>query len=852
MASADPPSDGFPRPYGKYELLDRLGDGGMAEVFLASLPGVAGFRKTVVIKRILPHLARKRRFIEMFVAEASLAAEVRHRNVVQVYELGRVGDELYMAMEYVKGTDLRVLLGQAAKRGLRIPPWFSVHVTCEILEALGFAWNLEDDDGRVRRIVHRDVTPSNIFISEQGEVKLGDFGVARDDTQASRTRAGQLKGKLAYMAPEQLYSKPPDHRVDVFAAGVVLWEALAQRRLFGGRPEIEVMQAITQLPRRAPSEHVGDVPPSLDTVVLSAVEIEKNTRLASAQEFQHHLLEVLPSLRPQVRASDVRRVVAGLLGKMPTAEAELAPLSIARSGVGARPTSRIASFGPTDDGSEDIGDGPLLEPDYDRSDRMTPDLVGDLDLVKDGSPGFVAPRRTAESGSDTADRPRSPASTSAGVPVLTGRPIAAAASMPAGGELASATPAQPSVSESVGPAPRPPPVAPSTAREGLLSKTGSGGPQTGDDVDLDALVGDAVASIEQAAPTSSTVPKDQMLAGLEHRRVLDNSRQLKSERWSFILDQELYEGVFPFWIRDHEGTEVGPCSLEQVLQIAKVECQTGYGSAAGISTTRSGWLQLPVFLQMAGMDALASSGPPPMGDRPSWSGTAEEHSFASVLAALTRANANGRLIIETDREDPDGAFLVIEVDKGRPTYVWASKEELQIPQLLVSKRVIHRRLLPQVLHGVLSRRLPLGRVLAEVAGVDIRRYFPMLMKERLVPVFAHGYLRFAFDAAHTPQYGEPFAKTLLSPVPELTFRVVPRARIESRVNAVQSAALEPVRDFAQMVDALSFKPEHIQIADRLARGKRIGRMLDGSPTTQARSVQTVAYILLETELVRVQ
>ncbi|MEL6187320.1 MAG: hypothetical protein AAFU79_22070, partial [Myxococcota bacterium] len=503
-------------------------------------------------------------------------------------------------------------------------------------------------------------------------------------------------------------------------------------------------------------------------------------------------------------------------------------------------------------------DGPLLDPDYDRSDRMTPDLVGDVD------------------GSDTADRPRSP--TSGDIPVLTGRPVvqdvveAAPHRRPSSGARLSPEPAS-----------RPAPVAPSRAREGVLSK--SAGPAEaqgavlrgvrhheperaewagrdapgadvpgaeGVEIDVDALVGDAVASIEQAAPTSSVVPQDQMLAGLEHRRVLDNSRQLKSERWSFILDQELYEGSFPFWIRDHEGTEVGPCSLEQALQIIKVECQTGFGPAAGVSTSRSGWLPLPVFLQMAGMDALASSGPPPIGDRPSWSGKAEEHSFSSVLAALTRAGANGRLIVETDRDDPEGAFLVLEVDRGRPTYVWASKEELQIPQLLVSKRVIHRRLLPQVLHGVLARRLPLGRVLAEVAGVDIRRYFPMLMKERLVPVFAHGYLRFAFDATHTPQYGEPFAKTLLSPVPELTFRVVPRAKIESRISQIQNASLEPVRDFAQMVDALSFKPEHIQIADRLARGRRIGRLLDGSPTTQARSIQTVAYILLESELIRAQ
>lgn len=836
VAATDPPSDGFPRAYGKYELLGRLGDGGMAEVFLARLPGLAGFRKTVVIKRILPHLAHKKRFAEMFVAEASLAAEVRHRNVVQVYELGTVNDELYMAMEYVEGTDLRVLLGQAAKRGLRIPPWFSVHLVCEVLEALAYAWALEDDEGRQRRIVHRDVTPSNIFISDQGEVKLGDFGVARDDTRESRTRAGQLKGKLAYMAPEQLYSEPPDHRVDVFAAGVVLWEALAQRRLFGGRPEIEVMQAITSAPRRAPSEHVGDIPPRLDAIVLSALEADKRARIPSAEEFQHHLLEVLPKLRAQIRPSEVRAVVAALLGRVAPEDAGIGPLAAARSSAGVRGPS-ASSFTPSSDVSSSPGGPAMVDPPYDGSGPAgTPDLVGDLSLGGGGRvkaptapPSFGVPilsGRPVEEEGLTAPRPHPRPSTA----VLRGRPIEERAASPSLGSEASSY-RNPGVST----------LDPHAAK-GLLS------PGL-EEYDIDALVQDAVSSVERSSPGTNVVPKDHMLAGLEHRRLLDNSRRLKSERWSFILDQEVYQGEHPFWVRDHEGTEVGPCSFEQALQIVKVECQAGVAQDAHVSTERGRWLALQTFLELAGMESLTADEPPTSLDRASWSGTAEEHTISSVLAALTRAGANGRLIVEAERGGPEG-YRIIEVARGRPTYVWAAGEALQIPQMLVSKRIVHPRLMPQMMFEVLDQRIPLGRVLARVASIDIRRYFPMLMKERLSALFSEGFGRFAFDASHPPHSGEPFARSLLSPVSELTFRLVPTERIEARLHPVMTASLEPVRDFGEMVDALGLKPEHAQIADRLVRGKKLGKLLDICPPAQARAIRTVAYILLEAELVR--
>jgi serine/threonine protein kinase len=306
----------MPASLGKYELLERIGDGGMAEVFRARMPGVAGFEKIVVIKRILPHLADKPRIVEMFVAEAKLAAQVQHKNVVQVFELAQTEQgEFFMVMELVSGTDLRKALRDATRASLRLPPWFSVHVAAEILDALSFAHQLRDEQGRYRNIVHRDVTPSNIFISHLAEVKLGDFGIAHDDLRESQTKFGQLKGKIGYMSPEQVRSTPLDGRSDVFAVGVVLWECLAQRRLFGGRPDFEAMTMICNGQRSPIIQHVTDVPPELDLVVHRALEADRERRYRDAREFQLALLDVLPQLHRGIRPHHLQEVVDGLLGR---------------------------------------------------------------------------------------------------------------------------------------------------------------------------------------------------------------------------------------------------------------------------------------------------------------------------------------------------------------------------------------------------------------------------------------------------------------------------------------------------------------------------------------------------------
>ncbi len=302
----------LPRWYGKYQLLERIGVGGMAEVFKARLPGVAGFEKTLVVKRLQTRFAQDPRLVQMFIDEAKLAAEVQHKNVVQVFELGQGNGELHIAMEYVAGNDLNYLLRAAARRKTRLPTWLSLHVVAEILEALAYAHNLRDGSGRPRNIVHCDVTPENIFVSQLGDVKLGDFGVALDDARG-RPEGGHIQGKIPYMSPEQVTGKRPDGRADVFAAAIVLWECLAERRLFSAATRQESMSRICVGTRPPPSRYAPDIPNELDHLVLAALDPDPARRPQSARAFQEELLAILTKLMPRVRPTDVTNSVAALL-----------------------------------------------------------------------------------------------------------------------------------------------------------------------------------------------------------------------------------------------------------------------------------------------------------------------------------------------------------------------------------------------------------------------------------------------------------------------------------------------------------------------------------------------------------
>ncbi len=274
-----------PVAFGKYQLVERLGKGGMAEVWKARIVGPAGFERTMVIKRILPQLVEDPDFVAMFVSEARLSARLNHANIVTVFELAKFGDEYYLAMEYVRGHDLISVLRTHAPRGA-IPPGAAAYVLREVCRALGYAHAVTDDDGNPLRIIHRDVSPSNVMIGFDGGVKLLDFGIAKAlaETDDSKTLTGTLKGKLGYMSPEQLDGREIDHRADLFSIGVLLWELVTGRRLFKGATDVQTIARVREAQVAPPSTVNPEVPPELDAICLKALARDPDRRYQTGEE----------------------------------------------------------------------------------------------------------------------------------------------------------------------------------------------------------------------------------------------------------------------------------------------------------------------------------------------------------------------------------------------------------------------------------------------------------------------------------------------------------------------------------------------------------------------------------------
>ncbi|HLK89068.1 MAG TPA: serine/threonine-protein kinase [Polyangia bacterium] len=293
-----------PEKFGRYVLLDRIGAGGMAEVFRAVMPGVEGFQRTFVVKRILGERAKSPYFVDMFVQEARINALLHHPNIVQVFDFGNVGGTYFLAMEYVRGRDVSELLRRLRNCDRPCPVAIATFIAHEVAVALGYAHALTGADGTPLHIVHRDISPSNIICLRTGGVKLLDFGIAKaiGEPEVEKTGHGMFKGKLSYIAPERIKDLPVDGRSDLFSLGVVLWELLAGQKLFRGKSDLQTLKNVAEMEIPAPSALRPDVPPELDRIVLRALARDPAERYPSGQALADDLDRVLELLHHQTRA----------------------------------------------------------------------------------------------------------------------------------------------------------------------------------------------------------------------------------------------------------------------------------------------------------------------------------------------------------------------------------------------------------------------------------------------------------------------------------------------------------------------------------------------------------------------
>ncbi len=312
-------------PFGQYQLESLIATGGMAEVYRARMQGVEGFQKIVAIKRILSHLTDNDEFVTMFIDEAKLAAQLQHPNIIHIYDLGKIDKSYYIAMEFIDGRDLRSILRtvEAGKRRLPVP--LAVYIASRLAAALDYAHRKRDLQGSAMSLVHRDVSPQNVLISFDGDIKLCDFGIAKAASKASHTRAGALKGKLQYMSPEQAWGKDLDHRSDIFSLGLVLYEMITGRKAFAGDSELSILEQVRS-PRLVPPREIDpSIPAELDRIVMKALHEDRDKRFQKAAELAAELEAVLQAAKPVPGAAELGAFLAELEGRgrpAPAAAAE--------------------------------------------------------------------------------------------------------------------------------------------------------------------------------------------------------------------------------------------------------------------------------------------------------------------------------------------------------------------------------------------------------------------------------------------------------------------------------------------------------------------------------------------------
>ena len=309
-----------PIRFGKYLILDKIATGGMAELFRAKITSVEGFEKLIALKKILPNLTQDSNLVNMFIDEAKLAAMLTHQNIVQIYDLGSMEGVYFIAMEYIHGKDLRVLSNKSKEKGLPLPLEYALYITSRICSGLDYSHNLKDFQGNPLKLIHRDISPQNILVTYEGEVKIVDFGIAKVARKTADTREGLIKGKVAYMSPEQAAGKTIDHRSDIFSAGILLYEMITGVRMFEGA-DLNVLDRVRKADFQEAETIVSDLPAEVSEILRRALAKTPNRRYKSCVAMLADLEECLSSFTVRPRAEGLSHYMKALFAEEIAAEA---------------------------------------------------------------------------------------------------------------------------------------------------------------------------------------------------------------------------------------------------------------------------------------------------------------------------------------------------------------------------------------------------------------------------------------------------------------------------------------------------------------------------------------------------
>ncbi|HEX3902181.1 MAG TPA: serine/threonine-protein kinase [Polyangia bacterium] len=337
----------FPRSFGRYVLTERIGAGGMAEIFRAMTVGTEGFRRVLVVKRIRKSLDASSEFLRMFFDEAKISALLNHPFIVQIYDFGQIDGAYFLAMEHVDGRDLGNVLRRLHKLGKQLHPSTAALIAQQVAQGLHYAHTLQSADGQPFNIVHRDVNPSNVMLLRTGIVKILDFGIAKASAAAGKaqTRATVIKGKLGYLSPEQARCEVLDGRSDVFSLGATLWEMLTGEKLFSGATDFERIRNVLEAPISSPTKHRAGVPAALERIVMRALDRDLRRRYGNAEEMAEELEEFLR--RSPAESQAIKKLIGHLYDgddvRNTTTLTAIAPTAITVAGAASRPGSDHAA-----------------------------------------------------------------------------------------------------------------------------------------------------------------------------------------------------------------------------------------------------------------------------------------------------------------------------------------------------------------------------------------------------------------------------------------------------------------------------------------------------------------------------
>ncbi|MFP4597371.1 MAG: protein kinase domain-containing protein [Persicimonas sp.] len=796
--------------FGRYALLEKIGTGGMAEIFRAKTFGAAGFEKEFAIKLILPSLVDDSEFVEMFINEAKIAVSLYHANIVQVFDLGEIDSQYYIAMEYVLGKDLLEILARCAERNLKIPLNLVIFVTMEMLKGLNFAHRAKDPYGEDLNIIHRDVSPSNIMISYAGDVKVGDFGVAKAAIERTLTESGTLKGKVGYMSPEQVMGEEIDTRSDVFAAGVVFFEALSMSRLFVGGSDLEVMLQVRDADIEESIAKAEPLPAGLREIVERALAKHPEERYQTSGEFYQALVDFCYHHSIKVTGTDLSNFMRRLFAEEIEAE---------KSRRRAEP--RLQEI--VEQAKQRPKKRPPLEktppPGDQKADQMAEDMplseAEDISGAMADAISKVNKARHQREGArfrylDSSGLIYGPMNLSSLVELIDEQDEINGSISVDGGDWRAIEDIDELAEYG----------AERAAEDGLAEDTEQA-PPPDDGVDASETDEDKPARRSGADTVRASAPQ----MGDEKTTMPEDSALAKELEAAVSSLEQLSHGL------GRSGAASGPDRPNLELSSSVFDQDGAAGAPSDISSGDAGTSK--AIEQLKNQYA-------------SYEGELGEVPFARILARLHRSSATGRLYVQ--RESVDKSIFLRD---GEPILVESNRKEELLGSFLLRRERITRAQLDEALDRLSEWGGRLGDALVAIGALEAHDIFELLaeqMRDKLLDVFTWAQGHYGYYENHEPDtVGYPLGLDTYSTIVQACRAQIPIELIERYYRGRTNVPIYRPKEEPLALEQLKLSSRELRVLTQITQGTTLDKVLDATDDDRHDVVLRTVYLLHQVE-----